>query len=102
LLEISENSYLITTDVRLPIFGRPFQPIERTKTSISKRGYLLKLHPEYTNKKRRKNMMDQTVTKNLHLKINSDIAQEVASSALPSKNIVYEKVRIKQDAEMVH
>jgi len=61
LLEISENSYLISAEVRLPIFGRTFQPIERTKTSISKRGYLLKLHPEYTNRAKRK-MMDATST----------------------------------------
>jgi len=30
LVEISENSYLITCDVRLPIFGKSLQRIERT------------------------------------------------------------------------
>lgn len=50
MLEISENSLLISQNIRLPVFGKPYQLIERTKSSISKRGYLLKKHPEYTNK----------------------------------------------------
>ena len=54
LLEVSENSYLITTDVRLPILGKQFQIIERTKSSISKRAYLLNKNPEYTNRASRK------------------------------------------------
>ena len=41
LLEVSENSYLITTEVRLPVFGKSFQLFQRTKSSISTRGHLL-------------------------------------------------------------
>jgi hypothetical protein len=50
LLEISENSYLITGGVRLPVFGKSFKRLERTKSSISKKAYLLGMHPEYTVK----------------------------------------------------
>lgn len=53
LLEVSENSYLITTDVRLPVFGKTLSLVERTKSSISKRGYLIK-QPEYTNRAARR------------------------------------------------
>ena len=53
LLEISENSYLISHSIRLPILGKAHSIIERTKSSISKRAYLLKYHPEYTNKSKR-------------------------------------------------
>jgi hypothetical protein len=53
LLEISENSYLIANNVRLPILGKQYSIGERTKSSISKRAYLLKLNPGYTNKTKR-------------------------------------------------
>ena len=41
LLEVSEGSYLIQNRVKMPIFGRAIHPIIRTKSSISKRAYLL-------------------------------------------------------------
>ena len=40
LIEISRNSYLISNKVRLPVFGRKENIIERTEDSISKKGYL--------------------------------------------------------------
>jgi len=41
LLEVSEGSYLIQNRVKMPIFGRSVHPLIRTKSSISKRAYLL-------------------------------------------------------------
>ena len=50
LIEISRNSYLISNKVRLPVFGRSEPIIERTKESISNKGYLLMKDSEfYTN-----------------------------------------------------
>eukprot|EP00347_Sterkiella_histriomuscorum_P022188 403331364 len=103
LMEISENSYLISADIRLPIFGRPFQLIERTKTSISKRGYLLKMHPEYTSQNRRKQAVQQQDQHPYHTHVivnNKDLLGQnllqqdnVQTSGM--KNVVYEKIRIK-------
>lgn len=41
LLEVTEGSYLIRNRVKMPIFGISINPIVRTKSSISKRAYLL-------------------------------------------------------------
>lgn len=41
LIEISRSSYLISNQVRIPIFGQKIKPTERTEESISKKGYLL-------------------------------------------------------------
>lgn len=41
LLEVSDGSYLITMDVRLPVFGKQLILKERDKKSILNRGYLL-------------------------------------------------------------
>ena len=41
LLEVSEGSYLIKNRIRMPIIGLRVNPILRTKSSISKRDYLL-------------------------------------------------------------
>ena len=43
LVEVSEGSYLIQNRIRLPIFGSSITRIARTKSSISKRDYLLNL-----------------------------------------------------------
>lgn len=73
LLEVSENSYLITTDVRLPILGQSKDLVERTKTSISKRGYLLKQHPEYTNQAKRKEFNASAAKQQHHLIVAQDL-----------------------------
>lgn len=51
LLEISENSYLITGGIRLPIMGKSVKRLERTRSSVTKKSYLIGLHPHYTMKK---------------------------------------------------
>jgi hypothetical protein len=43
LVEVSEGSYLIQNRIRLPIFGSSVTRVARTKSSISKRDYLLNL-----------------------------------------------------------
>lgn len=52
LIEISRNSYLISNKVRLPVFGRRENLIERTKDSISKKGYLLMKDSEFLSSQR--------------------------------------------------
>lgn len=49
LLEVNENSYLIAQDIRLPVIGKQTFIHERNKFNISKKAYLLKVHPEYIN-----------------------------------------------------
>jgi len=41
LLEVSEGSYLITMDVRLPVFGKAVILKNRDKKSILNKGHLL-------------------------------------------------------------
>ena len=48
LIEISRDSYLISNKVRLPIFGRKEKIVERTRDSISKKGYLLKASHQFS------------------------------------------------------
>ena len=42
LIEVSEGSYLIQNRIKMPILGKRIMPLIRTKTSTSKRHYLLK------------------------------------------------------------
>lgn len=49
LLEVSEGSYLIQNQIKLPIFGKSIAPITRTKSSISKRAFLLNSGAYNTN-----------------------------------------------------
>ena len=50
LLEVSEGSYLITMDVRLPVFGKAMSLAQRDNKSILNRGYLLTQNPQkYTS-----------------------------------------------------
>jgi hypothetical protein len=58
LLEISENSYLITGGIRLPILGKTVKRLERTRSSITKKSYLVGLNPHYTMKREEKKEMD--------------------------------------------
>lgn len=52
LIELSRQSYLILNNVRIPIFGRKANIIERTPESISKKSYLLMKDSEfYTNQR---------------------------------------------------
>jgi hypothetical protein len=54
LLEVSDGSYLITLDIRLPIFGKQVQLKPRDKQSISNRGYLLtEQSGKYTSQRQR-------------------------------------------------
>ncbi len=41
LLEVSDGSYLVTMDVRLPVFGKAAPLNPRDKKSILAKGYLL-------------------------------------------------------------
>ena len=43
LVEVSEGSYLIQNRIRLPIFGKTVARLQRTKSNISKKEYLLNL-----------------------------------------------------------
>lgn len=43
LVEVSEGSYLIQNRIRLPIFGKTVRRLQRTKSNISKKEYLLNL-----------------------------------------------------------
>ena len=47
LIEISRGSYLIQNKIRLPIFGRQMEMIERNEKSIKNRGYLIMRDKEY-------------------------------------------------------
>jgi len=47
LIEISRGSYLIQNKIRLPIFGRAMDMIERNEKSIKNRGYLIMRDKEY-------------------------------------------------------
>ena len=47
LIELRPNSYLISQHVRLPVFGRKVNPIERTDESISRKGFLLMKDQEF-------------------------------------------------------
>jgi len=40
LIELRPNSYLISQHVRLPVFGRPAQIVERSKETMSKKEFL--------------------------------------------------------------
>lgn len=52
LIELSRQSYLISNSVRIPIFGRKANIIERTPESTSKKSYLLMKDSEfYTNQR---------------------------------------------------
>jgi hypothetical protein len=56
LLEVSEGSYLITMDVRLPVFGKALNIDKRDMKSIlrDKAGYLLKRDAQkYTSQRNR-------------------------------------------------
>ena len=40
LIELRPNSYLISQHVRLPVFGQSAALVERTKESVTNKGYL--------------------------------------------------------------
>ena len=81
LLEVSEGSYLITMDVRLPVFGKALTLANRDKKSILNQGYLLTQNAQkYTSQR---NRVDSNTVEHL---------SDIHSDAIPSaKNIVYEK-----------
>lgn len=47
LIELSRQSYLISNSVRLPIFGRKANIMERTDDNVSKKNYLLMKDGEF-------------------------------------------------------
>ena len=50
LIELSRQSYLISYNVRLPVFGKKATIMERTDENISKKNYLMMKDGEfYTN-----------------------------------------------------
>lgn len=52
LIELRPNSYLISQHVRLPVFGRPAQIVERSKETMSKKEFLtMKDNEWYTQRK---------------------------------------------------
>jgi hypothetical protein len=77
LLEISENSYLISNNVRLPIFGKQYSIFERTKSSISKRAYLLKYQNEYTNKTKRYQFTKNKDLMSIGAELNADMSSNM-------------------------
>ena len=52
LIELRPNSYLISQNVRLPIFGRSVKPIERTDESMSRKGYHMMKDREFISSTR--------------------------------------------------
>ena len=83
VLEVSENSYLISNEVRLPILGKGYALLERSKSMITKKAYLLGLHPEYAS-----NLRGRGVRK---INESKDVAIGGSKAHAAQKNVVFDK-----------
>ena len=89
LLEVSDGSYLITMDVRLPVFGKALTIEKRDMKSIlrDKAGYLLKRDEQkYTSQRNRVGLDEKQESKGPQV-----AESEAFSLGEVAKNIVYDK-----------
>jgi hypothetical protein len=89
LLEVSDGSYLITMDVRLPVFGKALTIEKRNMKSIlrDKAGYLLKRDEQkYTSQRNRVGLDEKQESKGPQM-----AESEAFSLGEVAKNIVYYK-----------
>jgi len=96
LLEVSEGSYLITMDVRLPVFGKAVALAERKrdKKSILTKGYLFTQNPQkYTSQRSRVAPGVQVADLNQSLAEPLSGLDAFSDQITSSKNVVYEKLK---------